>query len=181
MLLALIYGGLYLEAAAITSLALLISNTRDQFANVSPVVKRTHWVILGFYEIVGMGGFRMLVRFLFNHEKFVASFDEPNAIGISPGILIPSASVLGFIGPAIAATALRLGRCKRRARILFLILVVPVSILYPVIMLAAMRNTIGLNVDRGVEMGIICCFVAFGLFSFWFYNCRAVMQQLKWS
>ena len=181
MFFALFYGGLYLEAAAIASVAIQRSVTVKQFEDVTPVIRRCHWIVIGVYLIVGIGGFRILGECLWSHRRFVDWYSGHNAAGLTPNLMLPAAATFAFIEPIFLLSVSRLGRCKRWARYVFSVLVLPISFFYPLVMLTAFQKGHDLNSFDLFEIAVICGVFAFGLFSLWFYNCRAVTQQLRWS
>ncbi|HVV73563.1 MAG TPA: hypothetical protein VHI52_18970, partial [Verrucomicrobiae bacterium] len=102
----------------------------------------------------------------------------PNVLGLPTTLMQYLVLGFGVIGTVFGFAVLRLGKLNRRARPLFVGLVVPVSVLYPVV-IATASGAVGhfqsiylLTSAVGALLFVVACF------SIWFYTSEVVGTDL---
>ncbi len=165
------------EVAAIAGLTILIAKTAPELTSVPRTVKLTHWGLVGFYSLMGVAGIRFAVMFCLKHERFVQAFSQPNVFGIEPAIMKWLALTFGILGSALYVAVSLLGSFRKRACSVFLYLVVPCSVLYPVTMFGASGFLGSFSLAASIGPCAVALFLVIASAAILFYKSQLVLKH----
>jgi hypothetical protein len=164
------------EAVAAVSTVILVNSTKGQFSNIPPSVKWVHFGIVAVYSLVGISGPRFLLMFTFGHGQFVRMFSQPSALGVAPTLMQWLAAVFGLVGTVFFVDVMRLGRLRRKSRTMFNYLVLPCSLVYPVVMVTASGAITAVPAAKVFALSAAAVLLALGSFAIVFYESKS-----RWS
>lgn len=161
-----------LEMAVLLGLAILVVQISPRMQTVPRLIKWTHFGLVGLYSLVGIAGARLVLFFCLSHEKFLEMFATSNLLGLGSAGMSWLALIFSLFGSILFVSAMMLGKFRPWARRLFVALVLPSGILYPVVMLTALEA--GTRLPYTTLMATLF-FTATGVLSILFYKSKRVV------
>lgn len=166
------------EMSVVIAVVILIASADRQLSTLPPTTKCAHWAIVAIYSVVGAGGFRFLVRFCVNQEQFLHDFSQPNVLGLKAWPMSAVALAFSLAATLLLFATLRLGRLRRWARTAFGYLVIPVSVLYPVVMATALGLVGRSTLAAPIALGTALVLLALACFSIMFYRSQSITRTM---
>ena len=164
------------EVVAAVSTVILVKSTAPQFSNFPCSVKWVHFGIVSVYSLVGISGPRFLLMFMFGHGEFVRMFSQPSVLGVAPALMQWLAAVFGIVGTVFFVGVMMLGRLRRKARTTFNYLVLPCSLVYPLVMVTASGAFTAVPTAMAFALSAAAILLALGCFAIVFYQSKS-----RWS
>ena len=169
------------EIAAITGTVILIAKMSSQLTGVPRLVKWTHWGLVGIFSLVGINGFPIALMFCLKHKSFVEAFSQLNILGVNPSVMQSLALAFAVLSIIFYVVSMMLGNLRVWARTMFGYLVVPCSLMYPVVWSTAT----GASNQSPSAVTVIRCAIlallALACFSIIFYRAKAVTERIPFK
>jgi hypothetical protein len=166
------------EMVGVAGTAILMAKTNPRLSTVPRTLKWLHWGLIGVYSLVGIAGFRVFLMLWLNHQLFVEAFSQPNALGVRPALMQWIALIFSLTAMSFYFVVMELGRFRRTARTLFSCLVVPNSVLYPIVMLSASGLIGRFDSALSFARGAVLTLLALACLSIFFYRSRSVTERI---
>lgn len=172
---------LTLEFSALAGVAILIARVGARFRGCPWWVRWIHFAFVAVFSLVGIGGARFLVIWVFGARRFAWMFSQPNVLNIDPSAMRVLAVVFGIAATALFFGAMVMGASNRKGLAVFKWLVLPCSVFYPVVMLSAagLADVFPLSACRTWLM--IAALGSLACSSILFYRLRTVADALKFG
>lgn len=156
------------------SVCILFSHHRIRIAALPKNLRSVHFVFILIFAEIGAAGVRAAIDLLFGTAEFFATFRQPNLLSLPSNAMCWIASMYALAGPVYFVAVMALGQMNARGRKAYLLLVVPFTALYPLIM----GNLTGISqAQRCSNVGVTGVFMAFtalGAIGLLFYRLRFV-------
>ncbi len=123
-----------LEFAVAVSVCWLLAQRRSHFAHLGGKVALLHCLLILLFAEIGTAGLHSLIWFCSGNAKFLAAFRNPNLLSLPSDAMYWIAAIYGIMCSVFFCAVMSLGMLSRRGRGVFLALVFPSTVLYPVIM-----------------------------------------------
>lgn len=126
-----------LEISAIMAVIILALRRRACLSGVPLRIVVSHFLLVSLYAVTGIAGFRFMIWLCLNQSRFMGAFSSANPLGIDAWLMRVVACVYSIAACILFVSALRLGDSRNWARQVFVVLVLPCSLLYPSVIASA--------------------------------------------
>ena len=173
---------LKMEIAAILGVILTFFKVRERKLRVPIFIQILHWFFVVTFAVIGASSFAYLIRFVFNHSGFVELFHRPGVFGLPQDVILLLVHCHIAIGTVFFVAVNCMGQLSNRGRRIFLYLVIPVSLLYPVVFFIAIAPQLGVIGSQVKPLAFSATLLlALALPAIAFYNSKAVKKSWQFE
>jgi hypothetical protein len=170
------FHGFRLEGSAIVGVVILILRMQDKLSDLPKWAKFVHFAIVAVYSVIGVAGSRILLVFCLRHDLFVRVLSRPNSFGIDAPVMQWLAMTFAVGGIAMFIAVMLLGSFNARAGRVFSYVVLPCSLLYPLVMVSALGYIDPSPLAARVIIDVTVVLLVIAGASIGFYNSRTLTR-----